>query len=294
MSLSKPSTPLIFSAAVVFLGCAGEVADAADAETSSTKAWLVVEQSSSLSDVPTVRSHASLWFLRIAEEKDFDAATHLVSARLQLPPVGTCQPAGVADDQIASASISRVELAYAGDVHVRTQRASIPLTVRFFPNVADLVSGVMYTIHDLNDVQAPFDGWLSLTATGSGEFEPLEASTRPPPLPEKLSINGVTLPLVDTVVPREAPIWLGWAPDSDGDIIYIDIDPVPSASVDRIRCAFSDTGLAEIPRQAIPDTTEMMIAVHRSRDVALRSDRGEVGMAHFDLAVTSRVTFASP
>ena len=167
----------------------------------------------------------------------------------------------------------------------------VPLVGRL---VADLVSGVMYTIHDLNDVQAPFDGWLSLTATGSGEFEPLEASTRPPPLPEKLSINGVTLPLVDTVVPREAPIWLGWAPDSDGDIIYIDIDPVPSASVDRIRCAFSDTGLAEIPRQAIPDTTEMMIAVHRSRYVALRSDRGEVGMAHFDLAVTSRVTFASP
>jgi hypothetical protein len=45
---------------------------------------------------------------------------------------------------------------------------------------------------------------------------------------------------------------------------------------------------------AIPETAEMTIAVHRVRDVPLRADTGEVGMAHFDLSVSTRVRVAGP
>jgi hypothetical protein len=294
MLSSKPTHPILLAAATIAIGCTGEVTDGSDADTSSTHALLVVEQSAPVEDKQAVRSHASLWFLRIADERDFTAAASLVSARLELPPVGSCVAVGAAEDHVMPARISRVDLAFAGDVQVRTRDNSTPLTVRFFPNVADLVSGVMYTLQDQSDLVGPFEGWLSVTATGSGEFEPLDASTRPPVLPEGLTLNGTALPLTEVELQRGQPLSLGWNAGTEGDVIYVDIDPVPAVPAERVRCAFADTGLAEIPQVAVPESSEMGIAIHRSRDVALRSDRGEVGMAHFDLAVTSRVRLASP
>jgi hypothetical protein len=165
------------------------------------------------------------------------------------------------------------------------------LTVRFFPNVADFVSGVTYTLQDQNDLGVPFVGWLTVHTTGSNELDPMEASTQPPTMPAGLKLNGETL-ATDVTVPRGQSIALAWIPGGVGDVIYVDVDPVPAVPSERVRCAFADTGLGEIPTVAVPESPEMSLAIHRSRDVALKSDRGDVGMAHFDLSVTARVRVA--
>jgi len=285
-------------AAATAIGCGGVAIDEGESDVSSTQVLLVVEQTASAMERHTTRSHASLWFLRIADERDFSAAVGLVAARSDLPAVGSCAAVGVEADRAAPARMSRVDLAFAGDAQVRTRDASTPLTVRFFPNVADLVSGVMYTLHDQDDLRTPLAGWLSVVAAGSKEFEAVEASARLPLYPEVVSINGVDLRSVsdveDVQIARDASVPLAWAADNEGDVIHIDIDSVPAVPAHRVRCVFADSGAAEIPWEAIPDSPEIGIAVHRSRDVALRSEWGEVGMAYFDLAVTTRVRLASP
>ncbi len=288
----KTLHPTLLAAAAIAVGCTGEVADGADADTSSTHPLLVVEQSAPVADSSAVRSHVSVWFLRLSDERDFASATSLVTPRLELPPVGSCVAVGVEDDHPVPAKISRVELAFAGDVRMKAGEISTPLTVRFFPNVADFVSGVTYTLQDQNDLGMPFDGWLTVNTTGSNELDPMEASTQAPAVPAGLKLHGVDLATAEVTVPRDQSLALAWIPGGLGDVIYVDVDPVPAVASERVRCAFADTGIGEIPTVAVPESPEMSLAIHRSRDVVLKSDRGDVGMAHFDLSVTARVRVA--
>lgn len=284
--------PVLLATAAIAVGCTGEVVDGADADTSSTHPLLVVEQSAPAQDSSAVRSHASVWFLRLTDERDFSSATSLVTPRLELPAVGSCVAVGVEEEHFAPVQISRVELAYAGDVRMRAGDVSTPLTLRFFPNVADFVSGVTYTLQDQNDLGVPFDGWLTVNTTGSNELDPMEASTPSPTMPTGLKLNGVELATEQVTVRRDQSMALAWTPGGVGDLVYVDVDPVPAVPSERVRCAFLDNGMGEIPTVAIPESSEMSLAIHRSRDVALKSDRGDVGMAHFDLSVTARVQVA--
>jgi hypothetical protein len=290
---SKTVPPVLLATAAIALGCTGEVSDGADADTSSTHALLVVEQAAPADDVASARSHASVWFLRIADERDLSAATQLVSDQLELPQLGSCVAVGVGEESDVP-EMSPVELAFAGDVAMRAGSEATPLTLRFFPDVANLVSGVMYTLRDQDDLTVPFNSLITVSATGTSDFEPVDASASPPPMPAGLAIDGHDLPLMDVEIQRGRPIRLTWTPGGDGDVIFVDVDPVPAVPSERVRCALADTGVGEIPTMAVPETSEMSLAVHRSRDVPLRSDRGDVGMAHFDLSVSTHVRVAAP
>ena len=292
-SSSKTTFPTLLATASLALGCTGEVSDSADADTSSTHALLVVEQSAPAEDAASARSHASVWFLRIADERDLPVATELVSSRLELPTLGTCAVVGDQESDLP-AEMSPVELAFAGDVEMRAGSASTPLTLRFFPDVANLVSGVMYTLQDQDDLVVPSDGLLTVTANGSEEFDPMEASASLPLQPSGLAFDGQPVPGMQAEVLRGRPVSLSWRPGSQGDIVLVDVDPVPAVPSERVRCAFADTGSGEIPPMAVPETSEMALTIHRTRDVPLRSERGDEGMAHFDLAVTTRVLVTSP
>lgn len=292
-SSSKTILPALLATAALALGCTGEVSDGADADTSSTHALLVVEQSVPADNAASARSHASVWFLRIADERDLPVATELVSSPLELPTLGTCAVVGDEATELPE-EMSPVELAFAGDVVMRAGSDSTPLTLRFFPDVANLVSGVMYTLQDQDDLTVPRDGLVTVSANGTADFEPMEASASLPPLPSGLALDGQPVPGMQAEVFRGRPVSVSWRPASQGDIVLVDVDPVPAVPSERVRCAFADTGSGEIPPMAVPETSEMTLTIHRTRDVPLRSDRGDEGMAHFDLAVTTRVLVTSP
>lgn len=289
----KTTHPVFLATAAIALGCTGEVSDGADADTSSTHALLVVEQSTPIDEAETGRSHASVWFLRVADEQDLPSATKLVAEPRELPALGACAVVGN-DEPELPAEMSPVELAFAGDVHMRMGAEATPLTLRFFPDVANLVSGVVYTLQDQDDLFVPRDALITVTASGDSELEPVEASASPPPLPTGLALEGQPLSSMQVEVPRGLPLSLSWTPGGEGDIIFVDVAPIPAVPSERVRCAFLDNGSGKIPTMAIPETAEMRLSIHRTRDVPLRSVERIEGLARFDLAVTTRVMLSSP
>lgn len=285
------------------IGCAGDVSEEVDADTFSTHPLLVVEQSANMQGSESVRSHASLSFLRLADERDFSAAIDLVSPRADVPHVGSCDVVRGRQEPLATPMVSRVELAFAGDVNMKADGVATPLTLRFFPNVADLVAGVTYTLQDKNDLTKPFGGELVLQTTGSSELEPMQGLTQPPMMPSGITVQGGDLAAENMPIAHNEPLRLSWNPGSSIDSIYIDLEPMGAAARDKVidgtkvigakmRCSFADTGTATIPAEVVPQTDQVTIVVHRVRDIVLKSDSLGMGMAHFDLSVSALVRFA--
>ena len=294
---SSFAAPLVMTLGFVGLSaCSGNVGpDGADADTGMTHTLLVVEQNADLSNAEeTSRSLASVWFLRVADERDLEEATHLVSDALELPAVGTCVAIGPRTLHEVPSSLDPVELAFAGDVNVHAGDRRLRLAVHAFPDVADLLSGVVYTVRDQDELGAPLGSQVRISASGSADFSPVDASAEAPEMPGGLAIEGYALPASAFEARRDRAFSLTWNPGSAKDVIYVDVHPVPSDANDRIRCALADSGAGRIPTMAIPEASEMLIAVHRVRDVPLRTDMGDVGMAHFDLSVSTRVRVAGP
>jgi len=288
LSFPKIAYPVLVASAAVSLGCTGEVVDGADADTSTTHALLVVEQSALPEEAAATRSHASVWFLRVADQQDLEAATELVTDRLELPSPGDCVAVS-GNEPAPPADMAPVDLAFAGDVRMRTGEEDTPLTLRFFPDVANLVSGVMYTLQDQDDLEIPFGPLVSIHASGTPVFEPLEASAPTPPLPRGVALDGQPIADGTVEVPRGRPVSLTWTPGLDEDVVFVDVEPVPAAPSERVRCAFMDRGAGEIPMVAIPESAKMNLTFHRFRNVPLRDEEGNVGNAHFDLTVSAQV-----
>jgi hypothetical protein len=116
----------------------------------------------------------------------------------------------------------------------------------------------------------------------------------PPHAPVGIAIDGHALPSSELLARRGKHLTMKWLAGSAEDLLYIDVDPIPGGTRDRIRCSLADTGVGQIPAMAIPESSEMNIAIHRVRDVSLRDESGAVGMAHFDLSVSTRVRVAGP
>ena len=288
------------SLAGLALGCAGEVVGERDADISSTHPLLLIEQMSDPTSDHAVRSHVSVSFLRLADERDLGSAIDMVSPRVALPPVGTCTTVTAQREQLAPAVLSRVELAFAGDVGLHTRGTVTPLSARFFPNVADLVAGVTYTLRDKNDLTGFLDGTVTISTSGSAELEALRTTVPVPSMPAAVTVQGIDFTANSDPLPRHLPLVLAWQPGTDLDSIYVDLDFVPlnhrgdqAGSLTKVRCAFVDHGIATIPYEVVEAKDEVAITLHRIRDVVVGANSAGHGMAHFDLSVTGRAQFAN-
>lgn len=274
--------------------CTGTVVSSeTDADTAAVHALLVVEQSTSSTADDSARSQASVWFLRATDDQAASDATRLVTDVLELPEDGSCVVMGAPTPQEVPATLTPVELSFAGDVQLLVGDLATDLAVRAFPDVAGLVSGVMYTARKPTALSLSSNAQVRVRAAGAGELSSYEALADAPQPPGGLAINGVAASSADASVQRGQPFHLTWSAGGSNDQVYVDLMPIPSTPQDRVRCAISDTGRLQVPAMAVPESDAMTITLHRVRDTALRSDSGESGAAHFDLAVTARVTVAS-
>lgn len=288
--------PLAWLALSAVGACSANVVSAgADANTLSTHALLVVEQTVSAEDARAARSHVSMWFLRVADEQDIDAVTRLVTDVADVPPNGSCVNLGSrgATDKV-DPTLGSVELAFAGDVAVEMPMARVALAARAFPDVANLVSGVMYTAPGQTDLKLPLGGPLTVHVAGNEGLPPLIAQTDTPTPPEVILIEGTSIQSPEAEARRGRPLSIAWNAGPGGDLIYVDVDPIPGSPSDRVRCAMPDTGVGQISAMAIPETQTLALSMHRVRATVLRTATGEVGTAHFDVAVTGRVRVAAP
>lgn len=289
-------TPFVSLGALAFAaGCSGQVVATADADAAQTFALVGVELSSPAGEGPdAVRTHASARFLRMPSSTDFELASHLVGASLELPPVGECASVAPFEEErgFPLASFGPIDLVDVGSVTVEAGALLAPLSARAFPDVVDLVSGVVYTTRDTNDA-FPAPANYRFVVAGSSQLDPTVIETPAPSFPEDVHIAGQALDSDPLFVTRE-PLPITWTPGDRDGLVYVGLTSYEASRLVRILCTFADIGQATIPADALPDAASTSIALHRVERLPVTAEGFDGGEVRFDLAVTGTLRFDAP
>jgi hypothetical protein len=161
------------------------------------------------------------------------------------------------------------------------------LQARQLPDVADLVSGVVYSARGDRGEALPSRGSYLLRVEGSMELDvaPFTVPATSPGEPTDVRVAGEDGKSGAVAITQGAPVLVTWEPGSGEDLVYVDVSDGASAQrASTIRCLVTDGGKAALPAGAFSAIEYGNVAVHRLHREAFRArgvDRGEV---RFDFA----------
>ena len=273
-------------------------------EPGETHAFLRVERTDAAEGSGLLsEGRASATFLRTvnlgtATERPLVAA-RLVGALLDVPTAVGCAPRLPAESSVALRTLSPVDLVHAGDVSVQSGGVLTPLAARAYPDVAHLVSGIVYTSPDVAEHLLPQNGVARFRAAGSSAVPAFEAALEAPTRMVFTSVDG--RPLISAVArARRGPLTLVWTKDDGStatppaatqheqpavdpirsrvDAEYLDLTTSRGA---RFRCVPARAGSVTVPAEAIGDADEVSVILHRVRTEGFRA----VGLASGTLQV---------
>jgi hypothetical protein len=292
-------------AAATSIGCSAPVVDdVADASGAMTEGVVLVERM--VAGDGTTQTNVSAKFMRLTTPVDADLAERVVGAKLDLPAPGSCRPVTFGTSSTVNSearnALGGIELIDVGDVTLRAGTALMPLSVRAFPDVGDLVSGMFYTSRDAAS-DLPAGATYTLEGTGSGLVDRFTIDAEAPPALDDVRVSGAAL--ADGVALDEgAPVTVVWRDSADasspaarGDRVLIDLSASSGAS---IRCSFRDSGKAVLPGWILRSTTlgalpaSATVAVHRVRERVFAAPGIDTGEVRFDISVMGRVFVTSP
>jgi hypothetical protein len=284
----------------------GDPAEAGDApEAVVTQGTVAVERVVSVSGPttePAVRTHVSARFMQLSGGFDQQLAERVVGSPRELPPRGTCgwrTPTGLGPLP-PSAAHGSIELLDVGEVLLRAGQSSLPLAARAFPDVGEVVSGVVYTSRD-GTSDLPVGVPYRIETSGSPLVSGFQLTVDAPLEPLELQIGGQAVEGDGVVVLRGDTLELAWRTAADGsaDQIVVDLTPVgldgAEDPAESARCAFDDSGSARVFPEytswsVLPD--ELDVTVHRLRRVVARLPEIDQTIVEFDFAVTTRAPVA--
>jgi hypothetical protein len=221
-------------------------------------------------------------------------AARLVGAADVLPGLGQCQPMQMLGDQgMPLASLDPVDLVDVGEVAIEASQMRATLAARAFPDVVDLVSGVVYTTRDLMGDTLPGEGTYTFRVSGSGALPPMSLEARAPGPVDHLYVGGYALRADPITLPRE-DLAITWQPPAGGDLVYVELASTEDGPLERVRCTFANEGHAVVAAAELPKAASQSISIHlihREDVVAPGLDRGEI---RFDLATSGPLRFESP
>lgn len=294
--------------ALLGAGCSAPVVDdVADASSALTEGIVLVERV--VAGDGATQTNISAKFMRLSVASDAEMAERVVGSRLDLPRLGTCTrlAAGGAGEKAASlASLGPIELVDVGDVTMRVKSPaplsgpapSVPLALRAFPDVGDIVSGVFYTSPDAARDLPAGEAYV-VDASGSSVIDRFSIEAPAPAAPEDVRVGGVLL-TEGITLEDGAPAQVRWRSGdvARGDLIFLDVSGASGATV---RCAFSDAGEATVPGALLRSSplggtgATATLAFHRvrRRDFAPGLAGLDAGEVRFDLSVVGRVTLAA-
>ena len=272
--------------------CSGNVVSTSDASATSTQALLSIERTAAAADAPaSLRAHASAYFLRLQAGADRTVAARLVGAADVLPAMGQCQTAPVVGDQgMPLASLGPVDLIDVGEVALEAAETRATLAARAFPDVIDLVSGVVYTTRDLIADPLPGQGSYTFHVSGSTALPAMALEGHAPGPLEHLYVGGYALQAQPLTLPRE-DLAITWQPPTGADLVYVELASTEDGPLERVRCTFPNDGRAIISATALPKAGSQSISIHliHREDVSAAGlDRGEI---RFDLATSGPLRF---
>jgi hypothetical protein len=281
-------------------GCSGDVLAPVEASATTTLGYVAFERTQPVTSekeadaaeagrTPAARASASAYFLRLSVAADERVAARLVGADLTLPAPGTCvKVEPTRDEGLKLASLGPVDLVDVGEVSVESGETRATLSARAFPDLMDLISGVVYASRDDTSLPAA-DGAYRVRISGSTSLSPLLlAATTPAPVTD-LRIGDTPADLGPIVLARSF-LSVTWQP-AGADSIYVELSSSDTGSVERVRCAFGDDGHALVNEEDLPRGNAQSLAVHRLRRQPLGPFGLDGGEIRFDEAVTTNLRF---
>ncbi len=288
--------PIVLSLAALTLGCTGNVAasgETADAEASAITAVVVVERTSgnALNQAENARGEAVARFVRMRSGAVDDDALRSVGAAVDFPALGTCTRLSSGGGPTVFHALDLMDV---GAVSLETEAAKTSLVARRLPDVADLVSGVVYTVRVRDDdrVAFPVRGHYVLRAAGSPDLDvaPFAVESTVIGEPTDVRVGGLEPHAGEKLlVPATRLVDVTWtrpstnASTTDGesdDLVYID---VTSASAATTRCLFADNGRAILSGSAFGDG-DGTVTTHRLHREVFHARGIDAGELRFDFA----------
>lgn len=284
------------------------------------------------------RTRVSARFVRVSGGIDQAAAEQVIgaprfdaSSPLGCGPLDGEEPMASAGGSIELLDVGELLLHYLdhasgrADDHEPTPPSAalvFPLAARAFPDVGELVSGIVYTSRD-GDEAIPFGGRFAIESSGSPYLDGFTVTVDAP-----RPLSGVSLAsgalragstedgvegvdeLIDFMVAGD-DLALAWDAGqlALGDRIYVDVTPSeidPQRMARTVRCVFEDDGEAAVPAALIGHRpgTVLDVEIHRHRrtvpdEVTSSGHSGSVAgvaleeaVVDFDFAVAARVVVA--
>jgi hypothetical protein len=272
----------------------GASVDLADAEVSSVGSLAIVVVEHTMRPGDAARVEAVARFVRMRSGPVDDDALRMVGAAVDMPTLGGCAPA--ASLARAARPARAVELVDVGGVTLESNGIATNLPARRLPDVADLISGVVYA-RAADEDSMPARGRYDLKIAGSRDMTPFSTTAFAPGDPSELRIAGHDVRKVGTIaLPPTLPVELTWEPGSVDDLVYVDIvgdlangtsasggaSGAPTAS--RVRCLVSDNGHAILATSAFGKLEEGSLTIHRVHREPFRLHNVEAGEVRFDIA----------
>jgi len=178
----------------------------------------------------------------------------------------------------------------------------MPLAARAFPDVGEVVSGVVYTSRD-GTSELPVGVPYLIETTGSSLVASFSLRVDAPMEPVDLRVGAERLDSDQLVLLRGEALDLEWSAaspsDAHADQIIVDVTAAANDSAQpspaALRCVFRDTGAARVSPEDLswPDQPdEVELTVHRLRRVLVPLPEVEETIVEFDFAVSARVPVA--
>lgn len=251
-----------------------------------------------------VRTHVSARFMQLSGGVEPELAELIVGRPRELPALGSCdwrEPPPAVQPLPEQATEGCIELLDVGEVLLRAGEAWLPLAARAFPDVGELVSGVVYTSRDSSS-DLPLGVPYSIETSGSPLVGSFRLTVDAPAEPWDFRVDGEALDSDALFVVRGEPIELEWVPTGalSGDQLYVDLQPTASTETEPlppVRCSLDDTGLARVTPDYVDGAgrpTELELVVHRTRRVVVRLPEIDETMVEFDFAVAARLPVVEP
>jgi hypothetical protein len=304
-------------AAATLFGCATNVSIGGDgtsgepeASASSAATAVIVIERTAAAGSETTRTEAVARFVRMRAGAVDDDALRLIGATVDFPAMGTCATGLGAmrgsSTAVASASGNGANGAAApsppraramalldvGAITVESGGVKTNLLARQLPDVADLVSGVVYTARPTGaagyaEAALPARGTYVVRAGGSTELDiaPFVAVATAPGDPVDLRVAGQDARTGGVTIAPSGPAELTWEQGGADDVIYVDVTSKVSG-VPGVRCLFADAGRASIAATALTAFDEGTLSVHRVHREPIHAHGIEPGEMRFDFART--------
>jgi len=277
------------------VGCSATVDDpTADDDTGVVRGAVVVERTVATDGEATSQARVSARFMRLDGIAASTADSVVATRRFQPgEPIG-CRWLSRNDDALPASATGSIELLDVGDivVHAVDGGRDTPLVTRAFPDVGDLVSGVVYTSRD--DSWLPDAGGYLIEVTGSPEVDGFTLRVDAPDVPSAVSLDGVALAQLDGVRTASSA-QLRWERGGINDEIYVDFVPVDVNDGAPYRCVLADDGMATIDTPAFEPGVSVDVEVHRYRRLDVERAAGfelDDAVLEVDVAAATRLTFS--